>query len=113
MMEVLGTMKTTLRLCLALVGFVFCLSCSGAKNDCLAKRTNCAAPLVCDPGDGICKCGGRGGVICPEGFACDAQTNTCQSSLCAKVTCGGGTSCDVNDGKCKCGGTGGKVCEAS
>ncbi len=97
----------------ALLTGVLTLSCGGGpKNVCTDKNVRCDAPLVCDPGDGICKCGGRGGVVCGEDFVCDAIANTCQSKLCSGVTCTAGTSCDVDDGKCKCGGTGGKICAA-
>src|SRR5687768_9397115 len=95
-----------------LAAVVFLSACGGGpKNVCLDRNVRCDAPLVCDPDDGVCKCGGRGGVKCPEGFLCDAIANTCLSTRCADVDCQGGTSCDVNDGKCKCGGTGGDLCE--
>lgn len=88
------------------------LGCS-EPNLCIDRNVRCDAPLACDPGDGVCKCGGRGGVVCGDGFSCDALTSTCLSTLCSAVTCGGGTSCDVYDGKCKCGGTGGGECGAT
>ncbi len=88
------------------------VSCGGGpKNVCVDKNVRCEAPLSCDPEDGKCKCGGRGGRICPEGFVCDAISNTCLTTKCANVTCSGGTTCDVNDGRCKCGGTGGVICQ--
>jgi len=83
-------------------------ACSGNK-DCSRP---CAAPMTCDKGDGVCKCGGRGGVVCAEGHECQAETNTCVTVKCGSVTCSNGTSCDGNDGKCKCGGTDGTVCAA-
>lgn len=85
---------------------------SGTRNICADRNVQCEAPLACDPGDGQCKCGGRGGVVCGEGFVCDPVANTCQSTRCARVDCSDkfGTSCDVLDGKCKCGGTGGLSC---
>ena len=88
-------------------------SCGGGtRNVCVDRNVQCEAPLACDPGDGQCKCGGRGGVVCGEGFVCDPVANTCQSTRCARVDCSDkfGTSCDVLDGKCKCGGTGGLSC---
>jgi hypothetical protein len=97
----------------ALVVGVVTVSCSGGSKDlCVERNVSCDAPLLCDPTDGVCKCGGRGGVSCPSGFACDATSNTCLSTLCAHVDCSDqpGTSCDVTDGSCKCGGTGGVVC---
>lgn len=88
---------------------------SGPTNVCVDRNIRCSAPLICDPGDGICKCGGRGGVVCGEGESCDAVANTCLSSKCGNVDCTEqpGTSCDVRDGVCKCGGTGGTVCGAT
>jgi hypothetical protein len=97
-----------LALALALVGS----SCGQSKNLCAERKVNCGEGLSCDPGDGVCKCGGRGGTVCGAGFACDSTTNTCLSNACAGVTCEGETSCDVRDGKCKCGGTGGTECAA-
>lgn len=84
----------------------------GSADLCAARNIKCQGALSCDPGDGICKCGGRGGVVCAQGFSCDGDTNTCLSSRCVGVDCSGkpGTSCDVLDGQCKCGGTGGAVC---
>ena len=83
----------------------------GPKNLCVDKNVRCEEGLLCDPTDGICKCGGRGGLICAEGTKCDVIASTCQSTKCAGVACSSGTSCDGDDGKCKCGGTGGKVCD--
>lgn len=100
----------------ALVGFALAFAvgapgCSGGQRDlCSDNQVRCEGNLVCDPADGLCKCGGRGGVVCPSGFDCDQSSNTCVSTRCATVTCANQTSCDVNDGKCKCGGTGGTVC---
>jgi hypothetical protein len=99
-----------------LVAGVTAASCGGGtRNLCVDRNVQCESPLSCDPGDGACKCGGRGGVICSTGFVCDPVANTCQSTRCAKVDCSDkfGTSCDVLDGQCKCGGTGGGVCSAS
>lgn len=89
---------------------------SGPVNVCVDKKIRCSqAGYICDPGDGVCKCGGRGGVVCADSEVCDATTNTCLSNVCKNVDCGSrdggfGTSCDVHDGQCKCGGTGGTVC---
>ncbi len=94
---------------------LFASSCGGGpKNLCLDKQA-CTGALVCDPTDGICKCGGRGGLICPDGFTCDPLGNTCAPTKCAGVDCNDkpGTSCDVLDGQCRCGGTGGKLCGAN
>lgn len=85
--------------------------CSGgAKDLCRDRQVRCEAPNTCDPSDGVCKCGGVGGVACPESFVCDVTTSTCLSTLCGDVQCGGGAACDINDGVCKCGGTGGTEC---
>jgi hypothetical protein len=87
-------------------------ACGGSKNLCATK--SCESPLICDGDDGVCKCGGRGGVVCSSGFVCDSATNTCQSTRCKGVDCSAqaGTSCDVVTGTCKCGGTGGSECKA-
>lgn len=89
------------------------VSCGdGIKNLCVDRNIRCDAPLTCDPGDGVCKCGGRGGVLCGEGFVCEPASNTCMPTRCTNVDCSDkpGTSCDVYDGQCKCGGTGGLTC---
>jgi hypothetical protein len=100
-----------------LIGFTLAVASScggGTKNLCVDKNISCEAPLSCDSTDALCKCGGRGGVVCGEGFSCNALTNTCESSRCKSVDCSDkpGTSCDVVTGDCKCGGTGGRVCAA-
>ncbi len=88
--------------------------CPGGPVDlCKERGTRCDDPLSCDPSDGVCKCGGRGGVVQQEGFECDPSTNTLKPLRCtSNVQCSRGTSCDVFDGKCKCGGTGGQECAA-
>ena len=91
----------------------FAASCGGkAKDLCVERNVSCDSPLLCDPADAICKCGGRGGVVCGLGFVCDAVSNTCLSTKCANVDCSSkpGTLCDGYDGQCKCGGTGGQTC---
>jgi hypothetical protein len=72
----------------------------------------CTGGLTCDPGDGQCKCGGEGGVVCAAGQLCDTTTVTCSdpAHACADVACTGNTACDPADGQCKCGGAGGVVC---
>ena len=100
----------------ALTLSVLAASCGGgSRNLCTSKNIRCDNPLICDQDDGICKCGGHGGVVCPSMFTCDSATNTCQSTRCAGVDCStrASTSCDVFDGICKCGGTGGTVCTAT
>lgn len=97
----------------AVVVGVVTASCGSDTGDlCVDRNVSCEAPLGCDPGDGVCKCGGKGGVVCESGFSCDPLSNTCLSTRCARVDCSdkAGTSCDVLDGVCKCGGTGGLVC---
>ncbi len=86
--------------------------CGGAKDLCKSKNVSCDSPLTCDPFDGVCKCGGRGGRSCPDQSVCDPTTNTCLSTRCGDKDCRNGTSCDQNDGQCKCGATGGAVCAA-
>ena len=95
----------------ALIAGSLAAGCSGGSADlCAGHGVRCEAPLSCDPDDGRCKCGGRGGAECLPGSACDPATNTCISSRCATVICSGGNSCDQIDGTCKCGGTGGSTC---
>lgn len=85
-------------------------ACGNSKNLCASVA--CDSPLACDPGDGVCKCGGRGGVVCQEGFVCSAG-NTCESIRQVDCSDTPGTSADVFDGVCKCGGTGGQVCAST
>ncbi len=96
----------------AALGFSALLGgCGGGTRDlCREKKVVCDTPLSCDPSDGVCKCGGRGGPVCGEQTVCDPTTNTCLSTRCGDKDCRGGTSCDQNDGLCKCGGTGGAAC---
>lgn len=93
-------------------GAALALACGGARDLCKDKNVRCQSPLLCDPVDGVCKCGGRGGVVCPEGFVCASELNACVTTKCEGKVCAAGTSCDIADGECKCGGTGGMVCGA-
>ncbi len=89
------------------------LAACGNKDLCVARNVTCTdATLLCDPDDGVCKCGGHGGVICQDQFVCDPESNTCLSTRCAGIDCSAspGTSCDVFTAMCACGGTGGAVC---
>lgn len=61
-----------------LVGAVTASCGGGSNNLCVDRNVSCEAPLTCDPSDGVCKCGGRGGVVCSEGFSCDPVSNTWQ-----------------------------------
>ncbi len=61
--------------------------------------------VTCDPADGLCKCGGPGGILCSFGQSCELEPSpTCVSDACAEVVCSGGNACDPTDGICKCGG---------
>jgi hypothetical protein len=104
----------------------------GGKNKCGA--VTCSDPFTtCDPTDGVCKCGGyggtvcpgattcdvttatcrcggQGGITCPDGFDCDPVAIRCVSPNCDNKTCAQGMSCDLVDGRCKCGGSGGVAC---
>lgn len=98
-----------------IVGILTSVACSASSTDlCVDRKVRCETPLSCDPLDGTCKCGGRGGIACAVGFACDPVANTCLSTLCAGIDCSNqpGTSCDRFTGTCKCGGTGGVECAA-
>ena len=84
-----------------------------AADLCVELGVVCNDPsgkVACDPADGLCKCGGHGGVVCGPGSVCDLDLNvappsaTCVSELCAGVTCNTFESCDAADGVCKCGG---------
>ena len=58
-------------------------SCGGGtKDQCVVRNIVCDTPLRCDPADGVCKCGGRGGLVCPQGFKCDPVANTCAATRC-------------------------------
>lgn len=107
-------MKPGLFASLGMLVMVAGVGCSsGPRNLCTERRVQCAAPETCDPTDGLCKCGGIGGVDCQEGFICDVNSTTCLSTVCGDITCGGGTACDITDNVCKCGGTGGQECGPS
>ncbi|MGQ0504127.1 MAG: hypothetical protein ACT4TC_02305, partial [Myxococcaceae bacterium] len=86
--------------------------CGGGKDLCKDKKVSCAGALTCDPSDGLCKCGGRGGLVCSETSLCDGATSTCLSTKCGTKDCRGNTACDPTDSVCKCGGLGGTACGA-
>lgn len=75
---------------------------------------SCEMDQSCDPADGICKCGGEGGVICREGQECSLEPSPhCITSRCQFVECERGESCDRETGECSCGGEScrdGQVC---
>ena len=80
----------------------------------LCAGITCIDQLTCDPADGLCKCGGPGGVICGVGQACSLPEPYCVgSNRCENITCPTGSSCDPEDGQCKCGGVGGAVCTSA
>ncbi len=85
-------------------------ACGGTPSNCAS--VTCGSLLSCDPSDGVCKCGGRGGVRCGDGFVCSAG-GTCESIRQVDCSDEPGTSADVFDGLCKCGGTGGALCSTS
>lgn len=101
---------------LALVG------CSGDTHEtfktvpldrCAESQNDCDDPtgrVTCDPLDGVCKCGGRGGLVCEPGTIChlDQNTPTCISENCNNVACAPFEACDAIDGTCKCNGV---VCD--
>lgn len=71
----------------------------------------CSDGFTCDPGDGICKCGGEGGVICDEATeSCLISSATGGRPTCAKTctpleipdSCAPGTSCYYADGPQVC-----------
>jgi hypothetical protein len=100
-------MDTKTKAWLALSALCALLSACSSSKDC---GKGCPAPLTCDKEDGVCKCGGRGGVVCSDGYSCEAETNSCVATRCGSVNCSNGTSCDSSDAKCKCGGANGVVC---
>lgn len=62
--------------------------------------------MACDPVDGLCKCGGPGGLVCGEDQTCVVDPSpACVSNACDLQTCERGQSCDPTDGECKCGNT--------
>lgn len=86
----------------------------GKKANTRCTGVTCVGGSACDPGDGVCKCGGEGGVVCSATASCDTKARACVEPAhdCAGVTCTGNTACDPADGKCKCGGAGGTACGA-
>jgi uncharacterized protein (TIGR03382 family) len=70
----------------------------------------CEAPFTCDPLDGLCKCGGQGGAICPADQTCDVVTKACLVPGCVE-TCPPPLVCGT-DGRCRCGSPTGEVCVA-
>lgn len=89
---------------LALLAVAFlALSCGGNKPPTPVTRCDgvtCANGLSCDPGDGLCKCGGEGGTLCASGGVCTG--GVCVYS-CGGMVCDRGTTLDPLDCKCKCG----------
>jgi hypothetical protein len=84
-------------------------SCS-CGNKC--SGVTCATAQACDPGDGLCKCGGQEGatsggqegVVCASTETCNASLQACVSNACASTpACTNGQACDPADGVCKCG----------
>lgn len=81
-----------------------------AADLCAQAGTTCdaTAGLACDPVDGLCKCGGHGGPVCPSNTVCHLDddttppTPTCVSTACDAVTCDLHEACDAADGLCKC-----------
>ncbi len=88
------------------------LGCGKDEPEIIERCAHAACPesLECDPGDGVCKCGGQGGAIC-------GGSGTCKEGVCvyacSGVECSGGTTLDPYDCTCKCGGQGGPVCADS
>jgi len=85
----------------------------GKTTNTRCTGVSCTGGLACDPADGVCKCGGEGGLVCAPGQSCDTSRVVCVSpaASCAQVTCQGNTACDPADGLCKCGGAGGVACQ--
>ncbi len=111
------------KLRIAIPGLLVALALAGCSDDsgetrksipadlCVQLGTVCDDPTgrtSCDPADGQCKCGGKGGVVCGEGTVCDLDLNTnppspsCISERCDGVVCGPTEACDAADGLCKC-----------
>jgi hypothetical protein len=91
----------------------FSVGC-GKKPNSRCTGVTCVGGTVCDLGDGLCKCGGEGGVVCSATATCDVKARACTEPAhdCAGVRCSGNTACDPADGTCKCGGAGGVTCTA-
>ncbi|MBI5546284.1 MAG: hypothetical protein HY901_20550, partial [Deltaproteobacteria bacterium] len=76
-------------------------------------NVTCDSGLECDPGDGMCKCGGEGGTFCQSGGVC--TSGVCVYA-CEGMVCDRGMSLDVLDCTCKCGLTpceSGQACDAA
>ena len=105
----------------AIPGLLFALALAGCSDGsgtlkkevpadlCVEYEVTCDDPsLACDPADGVCKCGGHGGVVCGPGTVCHLDQNlnppagTCVSERCDGVACAPHEACDAADGLCKC-----------
>lgn len=70
----------------------------------LCHQVECGENTECDPGDGLCKCGGPDGAFCRDGEVCVSEPSPhCATSRCDFVICEGGHSCDERTGACTCG----------
>ncbi|WP_050724318.1 hypothetical protein [Vulgatibacter incomptus] len=70
----------------------------------LCEGVICDDPMVCDPTDGYCKCGGEGGIPCKPGESCTLDpAPQCYSPKCQFAECTRGESCDPLTGDCVCG----------
>jgi hypothetical protein len=107
------------------LGWAFALfvlaGCSESPNLCLGRLCEPApdggpSAEVCDPRDGLCKCGASldAGVVCPEGTTCEPVSLTCVSKVCGIINCGYLGTCDPATGLCRCGDNGcvpGEICD--
>ncbi len=90
------------------------LTCAQSAASCAApagcSSITCAVGTLCDPIDGVCRCGGTEGPVCLSTEVClTSPTPRCFDGTC-NPACSNGLSCDAEDGLCKCGGRGGVVC---
>ncbi|MFO7155676.1 MAG: hypothetical protein DIU72_003525 [Pseudomonadota bacterium] len=86
-------------------------ACDGEETEgkSLCDGVDCAAPLTCDPSDGVCKCGtGDSRMICKSNEVCVVTAEGvpfCTEDRCVGVVCDRNETCDPTDGVCKCGAT--------
>src|SRR5690606_20000096 len=86
-------------------------ACDGEETEgkSLCDGVDCAAPLTCDPSDGVCKCGtGDSRMICKSNEVCVVTAEGvpfCTEDRCVSVVCDRNETCDPTDGVCKCGAT--------
>lgn len=91
------------------VALFFSVSACGSEEAATPAELRCAEAcedgMSCDLSEGICKCGGAGGIVCGAGERCELEPGPrCEPSACDESSCERGESCDPLTGSCSCGG---------